>query len=196
MQTKKSKRDVEFKKIIKRVREGPCYPRDLYKDENLKLKHRTVDANLRRGLRLEIFRKLEDGRYAWIDYRGEDDIKEALGELRFIFGCPYPPIEYIVSHPKTGKETEKIKPALYKLGWHEPTSEEKHIFEENRKRLSIWAWELAKTQNSARLSDLDPGLVERVKLFHKLYPKDVRPNKILSPYEQHLLGTYPREDEG
>lgn len=65
----KHPRWMAFRKTIKRVHEGPpCYPRDIYRDPKIGLTKNTVKHNLNLGVHLEIFRQLDDGRYAWIDY--------------------------------------------------------------------------------------------------------------------------------
>lgn len=78
-----------FRKTVKRIREGPpCYPRDIYRDPKIGLKRRTVTHNLKLGVHLEVFRKLDDDRYAWIDYKEpseiptvDEKVEAALSEL-------------------------------------------------------------------------------------------------------------------
>jgi hypothetical protein len=61
---------MAFAKTIKRVHEGPpCNPVDIYRDPKIGLKKDTVDHNLKLGVYIGIFKQLEDGKYAWIDYK-------------------------------------------------------------------------------------------------------------------------------
>jgi len=58
-----------FRKIVKRVHEDPpCNPRDIYNDPEIGVPKRTVTHNLKLGVFIGIFKQLDDGRYAWIDY--------------------------------------------------------------------------------------------------------------------------------
>ena len=51
--------------MILEIRKGPKYPKEI---RSQGLQERVVDAALKRGLNLGIFKQLSDGRYAWIDY--------------------------------------------------------------------------------------------------------------------------------
>lgn len=76
-------RGEAFRKVIKRVRESPCYPIDIYKNPLLGLSKSTVNYDLKLGVRLEIFKRLEDGKYAFIDYEDMYGlIEEVLKELK------------------------------------------------------------------------------------------------------------------
>jgi hypothetical protein len=65
----KRPRQTAFRETIKRVRVGPCYPRDIYRDPKIGLGKNTVKHNLKLGVFIGIFKQLEDDRYAWIDYK-------------------------------------------------------------------------------------------------------------------------------
>jgi hypothetical protein len=65
----KHPRWAAFWKTIKRVHEGPpCNPVDIYRDPKIGLSKKTVNHNLSLGVYIGIFKQLEDGKYAWIDY--------------------------------------------------------------------------------------------------------------------------------
>lgn len=56
--------------VWKRVHESPCYPRDIYKDKESPLFQRvdTVKDDCRTFQKMGLFKKLDDGRYAWFEY--------------------------------------------------------------------------------------------------------------------------------
>ena len=83
----KHPRWAAFRKTVKRVRAGPCYPRDIYLDQKLGLSKDTIKHNLKLGLHIGIFKKLEDGRYAWIDYEPphEHILKQKYGASEIVY---------------------------------------------------------------------------------------------------------------
>ena len=85
-----------FASVIERMRKGPCTPKELR--EELKLPDRTVDTCLRRGCELKIFKRLDHGLYAWIDYEDTGEkVKGLLYKLRFVFRNQNPPLERIAT---------------------------------------------------------------------------------------------------
>lgn len=67
--TEKSRRDVNFKKVIAFVRKSEKWSSPKEVIEKTGLHHRTVDDGLKRGKRLDIFQHNEaEGQYAWIEF--------------------------------------------------------------------------------------------------------------------------------
>lgn len=116
---------------------------------------------------------------------GENDVGEALEEVASVSNCPNPPIDHIAGHPKVGKKPETIVDALYKVGWRDPSLEEKQTFDENKRALSRLAWELENLKDP--LHGYDEQLIEKVKRFRKLYLGDIqspKTNRIFAPDEK------------
>lgn len=85
---RKHSRWEAFRKTVKKVREGPCYPRDIYLDPKLGLSRSTVTHNLGLGVHTGVFKQLKDGRYALIEYKEssetpttDEKVEAALSEL-------------------------------------------------------------------------------------------------------------------
>lgn len=143
----KHRRHEAFRKVIKKVRKGPCYPKDIYSDKSLDLSRRTVQHDLELGKYLGIFRKLEDKRYAWIDYvEKHDRMREILEDFRLLY-CRWPhPKEVAADFGSTPDEVEKV---IYEVAgsqpeenrWREPTEEDVQTAESRAyKRLKLAAF--------------------------------------------------------
>ena len=108
----KHRRWEAFRKVIKRVRESPCYPRDIYRNPRLGLSKSTVNHNLKLGVYIEIFKQLEDRKYAFIDYEDMHGlIEEVLKELKERY------LQVTLSDiaNRVGMPPETIKDVTYRL---------------------------------------------------------------------------------
>jgi DNA-binding transcriptional ArsR family regulator len=80
--------------MIKRLIEDPAYPKDFQRE--LDLSRGTVKYHLGRFLQYGIVKRLEDGKYAFINYaKGKELVIEAVKHWKSLAFC-YPPVEEIV----------------------------------------------------------------------------------------------------
>ncbi|MCJ7634213.1 hypothetical protein MUP77_17720 [Candidatus Bathyarchaeota archaeon] len=79
------KRWTQLKRIVEKLRNGGLYyPRELMKE--LKLSNRTVDACLKHGIYIGIFKQEEErGPYSWVDYEAKEEIIRQVIKDH----CPY-----------------------------------------------------------------------------------------------------------
>jgi len=118
--------------IIKRLREGPAYPRDLQRE--LGFSRGTIRYNLNRLLKYGLAKRLSDKRYAFIDYvDGQEQVIKAVDQWRNL-AYRYPTVDEVAAD--VGIVPEKTKRLVYetkaKTGWFPPTPE---IVEGARRKL-------------------------------------------------------------
>lgn len=134
---KRWKWDQAFRLVIEEIRKEPGSPTEIRKrlDEAIKKypdrtpwSSRTVEACLKRGIELGIFKKIQDGRYAWdcYDERGER-MKEIVEELKRQH-LRYPTTKEIAVKvgmpPESVEFTSKLYTMAEEVDWREPTPEE------------------------------------------------------------------------
>lgn len=186
----KHKRWESFKKVVEKVREGPCRPKDIYSDAKLNLRQRTVSHNLTLGVYFGIFRQLEDGRYVWIDYvEKEETARNLLKRFRLLY-CRWPlPSEVAADLGLIPVETEQV---IYKVAgsqpaedrWREPTEEDilsAHFIAHRRLQLAAWIklgrqasqyvkknWSEKEFKKAEDVLKLYPDFVPRIDLLHEI----------------------------
>lgn len=135
--TRKRRPNESLRMVIKAVREGPVYPKDLQKQ--LEMSDRVVDACLKRGAQLGIFRQLRDKRYAWVDYvEIVDVLRQEMVKFELLY-CRAPTLEELSI--STGTPPDSLLEHLGKVAWKAPTDEDKaNSPSKARLRLELAAW--------------------------------------------------------
>jgi len=106
--------------VVKRLMEGPAYPRDLQRDFGFSCG--TMRYHLNRLVKYELAKQLKDKRYAFIDYMdGQELVVEAVKHWKSL-AFRYPTVEEIAN--ETGIVPEEAKILAYKTkketGWSMP----------------------------------------------------------------------------
>jgi len=192
----REKRNVAFRKVIIEVKRNyPFYAEPKALREKLNLPERTVDACLKRGVEINLFKHLDRGSYVWIpfDENISNRVGEALSDLRNLFKCFNIPINRISTHPLVRRPPEHIREVLFNLRWHDPTAEEVNDFQRKEHdlamRASYWKYEgrprnigdireyqVIKQEGDTIVTKEIPypnELIDRVKRFIELYPEKV-----------------------
>ncbi|MBE0512823.1 winged helix-turn-helix transcriptional regulator [Candidatus Bathyarchaeota archaeon] len=118
--------------IMKRLIEGPVYPRDLRRE--LGFSRGTIMYHLNRLVKYELAKQLKDGRYAFIDYvDGQEQVIEAVCRWRRV-AYRHPTVDEVAA--EVGMIPEETERLVYgtkaKTGWFPPTPE---MVEEAREKL-------------------------------------------------------------
>jgi len=122
------RRNEAFKAVIKEVRKKPGRPSDITDRLKKRMPYRTVVACLKRGIDLEIFKKIQGGRYAWDSYDERSErIKEIVEDLKPEL-LRYPTIKEIAvkigMSPGSMELTSRLYAVAAEVDWREPTDEE------------------------------------------------------------------------
>ena len=153
--------------IIKRLREGPAYPRDLQRE--LGFSRGTIRYHLNRLLKYGLAKRLSDKRYAFIDYvDGQEEVIKAVDRWQRV-AYRYPTVDEVAA--EVGMVPEETKMLVYgtkaKTGWFPPTSE---IVEAAREKLGealVCAARMkeGKPSNWAEMYSDDPEIVREGERF-------------------------------
>ena len=157
---------------MKRLMEGPAYPRDLQRD--LGFSRCTIRYHLNRLVKYELAKQLKDKRYAFIDYMdGQEEVIKAVGRWHSV-AFRYPTVDEVAA--EVGMIPEETKRLVYgtkaKTGWFPHTPE---MVEEAREKLGealVCATRMkeGKTSNWREMYSDDPEIVREGERFLKEHP--------------------------
>jgi hypothetical protein len=192
-----------FRKVIQKIREFPAYPRDL--EKSTKLTNRVVDACLRRGIFLGIFKQLGDKRYAWIDYvEIEEEVRQVKEDFELLT-CRAPDLDELSL--LVGFPPGEMEKKLYLLGprkvWRPPTDQDKTdspYRAMSRLELAAWIklgcgetpyvkenWAHEEFKKAERILEKHPGYVPKIEAYTY---RDTNEGKF------HYRLVWPKESEG
>jgi len=158
--------------VMKRLMEGPAYPRDLQRE--LGFSRGTIRYHLNRLVKYELAKQLKDKRYAFIDYvDGQEEVIEAVVRWHSV-AFRYPTVDEVAAD--VGMVPEETKRLVYgtkaKTGWFPPTPE---IVEEASEKLGealvcTSRMKEGKPSNWAEMYSDDPETVREGERFLKEHP--------------------------
>ena len=158
--------------VIKRLREGPAYPRDLQRE--LGFSRGTIRYHLNRLLKYGLAKQLSDKRYAFIDYvDGQEQVIKVVDRWRRV-AYRYPTVDEVAA--EVGMIPEETKRLVYetkaKTGWFPPTSE---MVEEAKEKLGealVCAARMkeGKPSNWAEMYSDEPEIVREGERFLEEHP--------------------------
>jgi len=158
--------------VVKRLMEGPAYPRDLHRE--LGFSRGTIRYHLNRLVKCELVKQLKDKRYAFIDYvGGQEEVIKAVGRWQRV-AFRYPTVDEVAAD--VGMVPEETKRLVYgakaKTGWFPPTPE---MVEEAREKLGealVCAARMkdGKPSNWTEMYSDDPETAREGKRFLKEHP--------------------------
>jgi DNA-binding transcriptional ArsR family regulator len=159
--------------VMKRLMEGPAYPRDLQRDFGFS--RGTIRYHLNRLVKYELAKQLKDKRYAFIEYvDGQEEVIKAVGRWRRV-AYRYPTVDEVAAD--VGVIPEETKRLVYgtkaKTGWFPPTPE---MVEEAREKLGealVCAARMkeGKPSNWAEMYSDDPETVREGERLLKEHPE-------------------------
>jgi DNA-binding transcriptional ArsR family regulator len=158
--------------VMKRLMEGPAYPRDLQRDFGFS--RGTNRYHLNRLVKYELAKQLKDKRYAFIDYvDGQEEVIKAVGRWRRV-GFRYPTVDEVAAD--VGMVPEETKRLVYgtkaKTGWFLPMPEMVEEASEKLGEALVCAARMkeGKPSNWAEMYSDDPETVRGGERFLKEHP--------------------------
>jgi hypothetical protein len=159
--------------VMKRLIEGPAYPRDLQRDFGFS--RGTIMYHLNRLVKYDLAKQLKDKRYAFIDYMdGQEEVIKAVGWWHSV-AYRYPAVDEVAAD--VGMVPEKTTRLVYgtkaETGWFPPTPE---IVEDAREKLGealVCAARMkeGKPSNWREMYSGDPETAREKERFLKEHPE-------------------------